>query len=1606
MSVKGIGASGGGGWNTVDGNGWHSGKEKSADKTRQRHGSATEDDTGMWRKWSPTKESPSRGWGRGRRRTVSFADIPSSATNGGWPKAYYSYPEHGVGCKFRRVPNPLPWYLQCDVTEPGPIFFGVLPGLYVGNFRDSKDPEQLKTHNITHILSIHDNARKLPCNSDKEYMCVVASDSPGQNLTQYFPACNDFIHTARLKGGGVLIHCLAGMSRSVTVAVVYVMCVTSLSWRDSLKAVRGARNVANPNVGFLKQLQDFENERLGEERRRLRAKYHNVTLEDEDEQMAKQLLASYYHSMSIGEMCEGNCPPGVACPRGLCHPPRRVGLFRRNSRDSTGSRSSSPSRHRSSSPSRGSNSPGSSPVSPRRSSPTPPSPLIRRPSHSRSSSPQLSPPQSMSPSSHRRSSSPLTSPRHGSAPTSPNHNVSPVRSMSSSPLNSPVYGSPLPSPKNTFIPTFGTRHSYTSPPGTPTRSTSPVGSSRRSSSPCSSPKKVSSAPNSPQHSGSSYSPKNIFRKCSLWNHSKNNSQSKSSKSNSDHHDVDNYTDSLKNKKEEHSKQPVKQEITKQTSLPLQPTQRLSPNQQIYRQNSLPQQHSQSQLTPQYQPSSYGSYLHIYRQSSLPEEEPEESLQIYVSPFSSPQNQRYRWVTCHVPTNNQHSQESELPPCPYNELFKQASMQEPRHETSAKQNNVNNSNSKVDNINSVNDSDEKEKKIMRQSSLDHYIKTKKEPTKPLTRQTSLPEGSLNANTNSPQRRPPPPPIPEYAKVGCRKHSLDRQNSFSGKGTNNNAEIPPVLHVPILPRVPPPLPPNKPQYMPNSSKSAQSKTLSNEEHLESNTKNNLKSESPAKTHQTAVPKDEQKPDMQARIDKRNEAEMNKSNSNESPVKKLAIANQNSPAKEYSLSQSPITVQQVKSDTSTRQDKSEFSKQCSSSVGSPTKKQTKPESPKKQSRHHDSPSKSEKIPESPIKHEKKLESPLVHRTPPGSPIKRQVRSDSPLKQEGRPESPLKHESPVGSPTRRQKKPEPQVKQDKRPESPIKKEYSGSATKKRNSTEASVKPDKKPEPVLKKEKQPDSPLSKEPICTCGGKVNQTSKGQVSIVKQASKSSLLQNQLNVAASAQTTTCSQNSQSLPNTTVLPQTKDSQSSSQKPPCPPRKAVPSSVNSSDGSKETTNKSGQVVLTKELQNKSSIHSQQQLSKRIIEAKLPSCQRDSKPPSPAKEQVSKTVIAAKQQTTAVKSQSTSSKVIDSKDQLNLQNQSEHTMKSNQEKEQHHHQTQQHQVHHSKEEKTTSTQKPNNKQEPLPDHKKVSENSSIVSHFAQSKPCSSICETKESGPLPVISKHVLHNPHVLPNQSSVFTPPKQPVPIQQQPRPTPPLPPSPKPTVAMLSQSQNPRSCTPCLPIQPCPNPAVAAQASGSAKVVIAVAAVQQPSTTVPPTGTTNSHPPPVPKQRPSSHSSTVSPNIPSVKANSSADSGHSRESVVAPTSASTTLCPTVQSNTPKCQSGKSIDNNDSSKVKQAHKINTDKQKTTGNPKPSEKDAPLTPHKPNPAQTKPPETGFKSPGKEVFKTSTLKDSPMTCCSPLPPLPNSPKPSVNSKQGLNSPKITKAPLAQ
>lgn len=57
---------------------------------------------------------------------------------------------------------------------------------------------------------------------------------------------------------GVLVHCLAGVSRSVTVTVAYLMQRLRLSLNDAYDLVKRKKADASPNFNFLGQLLDFE----------------------------------------------------------------------------------------------------------------------------------------------------------------------------------------------------------------------------------------------------------------------------------------------------------------------------------------------------------------------------------------------------------------------------------------------------------------------------------------------------------------------------------------------------------------------------------------------------------------------------------------------------------------------------------------------------------------------------------------------------------------------------------------------------------------------------------------------------------------------------------------------------------------------------------------------------------------------------------------------------------------------------------------------------------------------------------------------------------------------------------------------------------------------------------------------------------------------------------------------------------------------------------------------------------------------------------------------------------------------------------------------------
>ncbi|XP_048828933.1 dual specificity protein phosphatase 22-A isoform X2 [Brienomyrus brachyistius] len=177
----------------------------------------------------------------------------------------------------------------------------VVDGLYLGNIRDSENTESLSDNGITHILSVYNSAK--PVIEGMTYLCIQASDSSSQNLLQHFKECITFIHESRLSGGACLVHCLAGVSRSTTLVVAYLMTVTSYGWEDCLCAVKAVRSFVGPNYGFQQQLQEFQRGLLSQYRSWLRSSYSHNSFKDQER--VEELLRQFKEQQQLERQRNG-----------------------------------------------------------------------------------------------------------------------------------------------------------------------------------------------------------------------------------------------------------------------------------------------------------------------------------------------------------------------------------------------------------------------------------------------------------------------------------------------------------------------------------------------------------------------------------------------------------------------------------------------------------------------------------------------------------------------------------------------------------------------------------------------------------------------------------------------------------------------------------------------------------------------------------------------------------------------------------------------------------------------------------------------------------------------------------------------------------------------------------------------------------------------------------------------------------------------------------------------------------------------------------------------------------------------------------------------------
>jgi predicted protein tyrosine phosphatase len=139
----------------------------------------------------------------------------------------------------------------------------ILPWMYIGGFEDIRRPSRLAEMGITHVLVM---AVELADFQFPDHICVeriAAYDLPDYEIHADFPVSNSVLDSVRQKyerGESVciLVHCYAGISRSVTVVVAYLMTYLCMSASEALLLVQSRRKGASPNDGFLGQLAGLE----------------------------------------------------------------------------------------------------------------------------------------------------------------------------------------------------------------------------------------------------------------------------------------------------------------------------------------------------------------------------------------------------------------------------------------------------------------------------------------------------------------------------------------------------------------------------------------------------------------------------------------------------------------------------------------------------------------------------------------------------------------------------------------------------------------------------------------------------------------------------------------------------------------------------------------------------------------------------------------------------------------------------------------------------------------------------------------------------------------------------------------------------------------------------------------------------------------------------------------------------------------------------------------------------------------------------------------------------------------------------------------------------
>ena len=135
--------------------------------------------------------------------------------------------------------------------------------IYLTDFHGACNHEKLKEIGITRVISLGDmDEHEIYKKCDEfEYLSLVLDDTEYDDISIYFEKCNEFIVKSE---GPILVHCWAGISRSVSIVIAHFILSKKMSYLQSFFFIKTIRPFISHNSGFMEALCKLQNRKLEE----------------------------------------------------------------------------------------------------------------------------------------------------------------------------------------------------------------------------------------------------------------------------------------------------------------------------------------------------------------------------------------------------------------------------------------------------------------------------------------------------------------------------------------------------------------------------------------------------------------------------------------------------------------------------------------------------------------------------------------------------------------------------------------------------------------------------------------------------------------------------------------------------------------------------------------------------------------------------------------------------------------------------------------------------------------------------------------------------------------------------------------------------------------------------------------------------------------------------------------------------------------------------------------------------------------------------------------------------------------------------------------------